>query len=113
MLDWLKRVFEKFSFTDEESDNERRHPVLSERSLSYCYKTLSEYARSENHESVILKEEFHEIYFVEGKFEVTLILLSSPEGKTIVSCHVLASRRGKSRQKLYETLETVNGLLNQ
>lgn len=112
MFDSIKKVFEKFSFTDEESFDTKRHPILSNRNINYCFKTLSNYV-SNNFNDVIIKTDYGEIYYVDDIYEVTLILLSNEENKTLVSCHVLSYKRGKSRKKLYSVLDTINKILNE
>ncbi len=112
MFDSIKKIFEKFSFTDEESDDERRRPILVNLPVSYCFKAICDYTKGQPFTDVVIKEDFNEIYYVDGKDEISLILLANQEGKTIISCHVLSGRRGKSRAKLYETLKVIDGLLN-
>ena len=113
MFDSIKKVFEKFSFTDEESSDIKRYPILSNRNMNYCFKVLTNYVNNNNFKDVIIKADYGEIYYVDDIYEVTLILLSNEENKTLVSCHVLSSKRGKSREKLYAVLDVVNKVINE
>ena len=113
MFDSLKAVWEKFSFTDEESTNSKRHPILSKHGLNYCFKLLSEYVEKSDFQDVDIKNDFCEIYYVDGMYEVTLIMLGTEDHKTIVSCHVFCKKRGKSRKKLYLVLDRISKILNE
>lgn len=112
MIDSLKKIFERFSFTDENSQNEKRLPIVSRYNINYCFKKICNYVNNNSFENIIIKEDYYEIFYVDGIYEVTFILLSNKES-TLISCHVFSKKRGKSRDKLYEVLSNIENLLNE
>jgi len=113
MADIFNRLFGRFSFTDLETKNVERHPLIVRKSLNKTFEMLQEYIeKKENVQNKIFDLDYLQLYFTEKRYEVTLLLLADSDGKTIVSCHVACSIPGKSLKYLYKIMHEVKEVLN-
>ena len=108
MWDDFKGHFEKFSFTDPDQSNEKRHPIQSKKPITICYQKAKKWVEGRKDiEGLIISEDFHEIFFKDQKCEITIIFLELPSGGTLISSHVASNAINKSRKTLYNVLENV------
>lgn len=112
MLDGIKGFFEKFSFTDEDALDDRK-PLTIRRPLIFCFKKVERYIKDKGYESLIVREDYNEIYFKRNECEITLLFLEDSEGKTLLSSHVSSEKINHSRKELKEIMKEMKGIFGE
>lgn len=113
MADIINRLFGKFSFTDFDTKNTKRHPLVVRKSMNRTFDLLKDFIeKKENAQDKIYDLDYFQLYYVEQEYEVTLLLLADHDGKTIVSCHVTYPFPGKSLKYLYKVMNEIKKVLN-
>lgn len=109
----FNRLFGKFSFTDLNSKDEKRHPVIVRMSINRVYEKLKAYIEcNQCATNKVYSVDFYQLYYEEKGCEITLLLLADKDMKIIVSSHVRCSIPGRSLKCLYHVLNDVNEVLN-
>lgn len=107
-------LFETYSVSDEDSKDSRLHPAISKQSVPFLMDRITKRFEKEGYSLKERNEDYQELLLVDESYSLTFHFLKEEGAKVKIGVSVYApSKRGKTRNKLMESLAILKNLVEE